>query len=100
MPTVATVLYMPGEERYAACCYASHLPCVRKNSGSNVSRCLNKGAVQFNIDTAYKTWGKFLHCVGTAWALRAYCVRRGWDTHPSNTVGGDRIISLESISEK
>ena len=36
----------------------------------------------------------------TAWALRAYCARRGWDTHPSNMVGGDRIISSESISEK
>ena len=36
----------------------------------------------------------------TACALRAYCARRGWDTHPSNTVGGDRIISSESISEK
>ena len=44
--------------------------------------------------------GKFLHCVGTACALRAYCARKGWDTHPSNTVGGDRIISLDSISEK
>ena len=51
--------------------------------------------------TARKTcWGKFLHCVGTAWALRAYCARRGWDTHPSNTVAGERIISSESISEK
>jgi hypothetical protein len=36
----------------------------------------------------------------TAWALRAYCARRRWDTHPSNTVGGNRIISSESISEK
>ena len=45
-------------------------------------------------------WGKFLHCMRTACALHAYCVRRGWDTHPSNTIGGDRIISSESISEK
>ena len=37
---------------------------------------------------------------GEVLALRAYCAHRGWDTHPSNTVGGDRIISSESISEK
>ena len=38
--------------------------------------------------------------IGEVLVLRAYCARRGWDTHPSNTVGGDRIISSESISEK
>ena len=37
---------------------------------------------------------------GEVLALRAYCARRGWDTHPNNTVGGDRIISSESISEE
>ena len=29
-----------------------------------------------------QSMANFLHCVGTAWALRAYCARRGWDTHP------------------
>ena len=38
--------------------------------------------------------------LGEGLALRAYCAHRGWDTHPSNTVGGDCIISSESISEK
>ena len=43
---------------------------------------------------------KCLHCVGTAWAQRAYCARRGWDTHPRIPVTcllGGRLKGVNTI---
>ena len=50
--------------------------------------------------TKNPTWEGFGPFCREVLALRAHCAHRGADTHPSNTVGGDRIISSESISEK
>ena len=43
---------------------------------------------------------KCLHCVHTAWAQRAYCARRGWDTHPRIHVTcllGGRLKGVNTI---
>ena len=89
---VQSVLNIPSTESRWVVSFPSNLACP----GESIYRISRPVSISSGGSSQMGLWGS--SC--TACALCAYCTRRGWDTHPSNTVGGDRIISSESISEE